>query len=518
MLRLRVLPLAAMMIASVASAQTATTPTSPWSTAGGDADNGNHAATILEMGIAPRAVGLGEAMGAVTGDPASIWYNAAALATLRTNAFLVTGSQRFGDSQLGGTAVTLPTQFATFGIGARALYAGTVEQTENNNIVGRCSAYQMSLEGGGAMELAPKLLLGGSLFYTQETLCQESRGSIGLNAGILSPDLFGRLSLGAGVRNWGTPVTFDRESFRPPLVGFAAAAIDLLKHRNLIQTPMLFRGEPLILDAKAVGEVDAPYHNEIFPKVGLETTLNGVAIARIGYQFGDDNRRGISLGAGVNVGQFRLEYAFRNRKNVGASFWSFDPIGDEHHVSATFFWGGASTNAPVAPVIVTAPIDTAAINDAVRSAVARELENLRPLLDSLRSAQVERTEVTDLVSRYVVPIHFAFDSAVVRDSDYAVLGQIAEVIRQVYPTALVTIEGFADPAGSVEYNLQLSRRRAEAVKQVMIDRFGLPANQFRTVGYGEQQVRQVVPGAEKNAPGALQNRRVTFTIDATRHY
>jgi peptidoglycan-associated lipoprotein len=65
-------------------------------------------------------------------------------------------------------------------------------------------------------------------------------------------------------------------------------------------------------------------------------------------------------------------------------------------------------------------------------------------------------------------VHFAFDSAVVRDSDLVVLGQIAEVIKRVYPTALVTIEGFADPAGYVQYNMQLSRRRADAVRQVIL--------------------------------------------------
>lgn len=518
MSRLSLVAALSLALASVAAAQTATTPSNPFSTSGGDRGNGNHSSTILEMGISPRAVGMGEAMGAVEGDPTSIWYNAAGLARIKTNALLVTGSQRFGDTQLGGTAVTFPTSLATFAIGARGLYGGTMDQIENNTIVGRCSTYQWALEGGGAMDLASHLAIGGSLFYSQESLCRESASSIGLNAGVLLPDLFGRLSLGGGVRNWGTAATFEQQSTRPPLVGFAAGAFDLFKHRNLMQTPMLFRGQPIVLDAKLAGEVDMPNGAEVFPKLGIETTVNGVVIGRIGYQFGDDNRRGISLGAGINVGQFRLEYAFRDRHNTGASFFSYDPIGDEHHVSATLFWGGASTNQPVVPVIVTQPIDTAAINDAVRSAVARELAALRPLLDSLRQARVEVRNESDLVARYVVPIHFDFDSAVVRDSDYAVLGQIAQVIKQVYPTALVTIEGFADPAGSVDYNLRLSRRRAEAVRQVMVSRFGLPSEQFKTVGYGEQFERQVSPGARKNDPGALQNRRVTFTIDATRHY
>jgi hypothetical protein len=38
------------------------------------------------------------------------------------------------------------------------------------------------------------------------------------------------------------------------------------------------------------------------------------------------------------------------------------------------------------------------------------------------------------------------------------------------------------------------------------------------VGYGEQQARQVEPGAKKDQPGALSNRRVVFTIDATQRF
>jgi len=92
------------------------------------------------------------------------------------------------------------------------------------------------------------------------------------------------------------------------------------------------------------------------------------------------------------------------------------------------------------------------------------------------------------------------------------------VIKRVYPNAIVTIEGFADPAGTVAYNQRLSLRRAEAVRDVMVSRFGLPARQFKVVGYGEQEIRQVEPGARRDDPGAQSNRRVTFTIDATQRF
>lgn len=503
--------------APVLSAQT-TTPKNATSIPSGDADNGIHAATMLMRGVTPRAVALGEAMGAVEGDPSTFFYNTAGIARIKTNSFIVTGSQGFGNTQLVGAVVTFPTTIGTFGIGARGLNAGTIEETQNYQPGGRLRAYQFDLEGGGAIQMAKHWLWGGTLFYAQETLGNQSAGTIGVNSSMLFPDIFGRLTLGGGVRNWGTAVTFDNDSKRPPLEGYGGAAIDLLKHRDLMQTPLLFRGEPIVLDAKLVGQVTVPDQNEVFEQGGIEATINGVAIGRIGYITGDDNRKGISLGAGINVGQFRLEYAFRNRTNAGAKFYEFDPIGDEHHVAATYFWGGETTNTPTVPVILTQPIDTAAINAAVRDAVDRQLAALRPLLDSLRSAQVEVRQESDLVSKYIVPVHFAFDSAVVRDSDFALLGQIADVIRRVYPTALVTIEGFADPSGSEDYNLRLSRRRAEAVRDVMTERFGLPARQFKTVGYGKQKERQVEPGARKNDPGALSNRRVVFTIDATQRF
>ena len=521
--RLSVALLALVAAAPAIGAQTATQK-DPAKFPYGDADNGIHAATILGMGVTPRAIALGEAMGAIPGDPSSIFYNTAGIARIKTNSFFVTGSQRFGDTQLAGAAVTFPTTLGTFGVGARAFNAGTIDVTENSQFFGRARAYQFALEGGGAIELTRHWLWGGTLFYSQESLGDDSRGSLGINSSMMFPELWKRLTLGGGLRNWGTPVRFDELSARPPAFTYVAAAWDVFRQRNLMSTPMLFRGEPIVVDAKLAGQYDFPWKHESSGKgdypwsLGLESTVNGVLIGRVGYRYGDDNRRGISLGAGINVGQFRLEYAFRNRINAGASFFEDDPIGDEHHVGATYFWGGLRSNAPVVPVVVTQPVDTAAINQAVRDAVNAQLALLRPLLDSLAAQRVEISNEGDLISRYIVPIHFGFDSTAVSDSDMVVLGQIADVIRRVYPQALVTIEGFADPAGSVQYNLDLSRRRAEAVKRIMVDRFGMPERQFKTVGYGEQQVRQVNPGARRDDPGADRNRRVTFTIDATQRF
>src|SRR5215467_7790939 len=108
MSRAQYLALLLVLSAPAALAQTATTGQKPISLAGGDQDNGVHAATILSMAISPRAVGLAEAMGAIEGDPGSMWYNAAGLARIKTNAFMVTARQGFADTQLGGASITFP--------------------------------------------------------------------------------------------------------------------------------------------------------------------------------------------------------------------------------------------------------------------------------------------------------------------------------------------------------------------------------------------------------------------------
>jgi hypothetical protein len=136
--------------------------------AGGDQDGGTHALTILGLPISPRAAALGEAMATVTDDPSAIWYNAAGLARLRTNAFIVTGQQRFAQTQLVGAAVAFPTDIVSFGIAVRAFNAGTIENRVAGELVGGNErAFSYVLEGGGSMQMARWWRWGGTLYFAQ---------------------------------------------------------------------------------------------------------------------------------------------------------------------------------------------------------------------------------------------------------------------------------------------------------------------------------------------------------------
>ncbi|NUR21878.1 OmpA family protein [Frateuria sp.] len=106
--------------------------------------------------------------------------------------------------------------------------------------------------------------------------------------------------------------------------------------------------------------------------------------------------------------------------------------------------------------------------------------------------------------------HFAFNDATLRDQDKPLLDDFAKVISQHYPGAVVTVEGFADPAGSASYNRRLGERRAKAVRDYLVQE-GLSADRLRPVSYGEAVNRQVERGQSHEAGAA--NRRVTLVVD-----
>jgi len=139
-----------------------------------------------------------------------------------------------------------------------------------------------------------------------------------------------------------------------------------------------------------------------------------------------------------------------------------------------------------------------------------DLNALRSDLTTMRSEFGAKITAMDGQVKFAMPVHFAFDDATVRQEDEAALTKVAQVANQHYKGATITIEGFADPAGSTGYNLRLSRERADAVRDVLVTQ-GLDGSTLRTVGFGK--TRLVRPGAQGTADGAELNRRVTFVIE-----
>jgi outer membrane protein OmpA-like peptidoglycan-associated protein len=103
-------------------------------------------------------------------------------------------------------------------------------------------------------------------------------------------------------------------------------------------------------------------------------------------------------------------------------------------------------------------------------------------------------------------VTFDFDSATVRPGLYNEIDRIAQIMIK-YPQTEIMVGGYTDSVGSEQYNQRLSERRAEAVKNLLVQR-GVDPSRVTAVGYGE--TRPVATNAEE--AGRRLNRRVEIRI------
>lgn len=99
-------------------------------------------------------------------------------------------------------------------------------------------------------------------------------------------------------------------------------------------------------------------------------------------------------------------------------------------------------------------------------------------------------------------VFFDTNSATIKPESYTDLDRAVNLMK-TNDRLFGTVEGHTDDRGSDAYNQKLSQRRAEAVRQYLVDK-GVPASRLDAVGYGES--RPVADNA--TAEGRAQNRRV----------
>jgi OOP family OmpA-OmpF porin len=111
--------------------------------------------------------------------------------------------------------------------------------------------------------------------------------------------------------------------------------------------------------------------------------------------------------------------------------------------------------------------------------------------------------------RVELDVKFDFDKSEVKQDDYAEIKTVADFMNQ-YPQTTTTVEGYTDSVGSEAYNQQLSQRRADAVRKVMVDEYGVAADRVSAAGEGESD-----PIASNDtAEGRALNRRVEASVEA----
>jgi peptidoglycan-associated lipoprotein len=126
-----------------------------------------------------------------------------------------------------------------------------------------------------------------------------------------------------------------------------------------------------------------------------------------------------------------------------------------------------------------------------------------------RGGMATSSVIVQVIRREVLvfeDVHFDFDRSVIRPDGVKILDDAVAKL-QANPAIRVTIEGHTDSVGTVEYNIALGERRANAVRDYLVNR-GIMNGRLRTVSFGEERPETTNDTAE----GRQTNRRAHIVV------
>jgi outer membrane protein OmpA-like peptidoglycan-associated protein len=131
----------------------------------------------------------------------------------------------------------------------------------------------------------------------------------------------------------------------------------------------------------------------------------------------------------------------------------------------------------------------------------QDLRNAMASTVAQNNATIQRNNEQMLTATFKSDVFFDVNSSMLKPGGYAELDRVANVLNQ-YPQTMIRVEGHTDQTGSEQYNLQLSERRASAVKNVLIQK-GVDPARVSAIGMG-----MCCPVSSDNAA----NRRVSMVL------
>jgi outer membrane protein OmpA-like peptidoglycan-associated protein len=147
----------------------------------------------------------------------------------------------------------------------------------------------------------------------------------------------------------------------------------------------------------------------------------------------------------------------------------------------------------------------ALVGGAIGSYMDKQEQELRAQMAYMEAASIQRDQDV-LAVTFRSDAFFAVDSATLLPGAYDEMDRVADILNR-YPQTTIRVEGHTDSTGSEDYNVDLSRHRAESVA-IALQQRGVHPARIQTVGYGESR-----PIASNDNEGGRQlNRRVTIEI------
>jgi len=120
----------------------------------------------------------------------------------------------------------------------------------------------------------------------------------------------------------------------------------------------------------------------------------------------------------------------------------------------------------------------------------RALERIKSKADAVPLKRPPiATELLEL-PRFMVEVQFDPDASTIRPESYQTLGRIADAL--CHSTLLrygFLIVGRTDATGKREYNLTLSQKRADSIRDALVTTFKISPKRLQAVGLGEEQLQ-----------------------------
>jgi outer membrane protein OmpA-like peptidoglycan-associated protein len=284
------------------------------------------AGKVLQIGVGPRAVGMGEAQSAVADDAYSLYWNPAGLGRLRQTQVSFMHNVWFGGitSEFLGYAQSFGTD--GFGISLNYTSYGEFEKygIDSNDypvpLDSNFTPFSLVTTAGYAHWITSTVSVGGALKLISEGVDTYNNLTMALDAGLQVPKALPGLDLGLTLHNIGLPL----EGYSLPMSVRAGAAYHVPLLINEQKDQFL-----LALDANLPVPLDQPFYTNL----GLEYWYDNTVAFRGGYRVSQINSlgsaAGLTAGVGLRVTDYTLDYAFS----------SFGELGMTHRVAFTAGFG-----------------------------------------------------------------------------------------------------------------------------------------------------------------------------------
>lgn len=270
---------------------------------------------------------------------------------------------------------------------------------------------------------------------------------------------------------------------------FDASDVSLLGTMNLMNLFAGYEGIPRTFEIETLTGIGWLHHymngegdsNDLSARVGLNLNFN----------LGETKAWTFSIRPAM---AYNLTGNFPERKvNFDKNKARFELL-----VGFTYHFMGSNgerffTMEPIADPIAIATMNEE-INDLRELVAAKDVE-LVGLADELLLVQQQLNECRsksaaaagDTVSVVETVVAFRFNESLVETSQMPSIERVAAYLNE-NPDVNITINGYASPEGTEEYNLKLSQRRADAVKNVLVDKYGINASRITAIGHGVGEI------------------------------